>query len=213
MTGTIVITGANGSVAVHAVRHLLTEAPDNTLVLTVRNPSRSDPNTKNLHDIVSQFPRSTVLIRQLDLASLRSVHEFADTLLADIAEEKLPPLVGIVCNAYHWNMITDPELTEDGLEKTIQVNHISHAALVLRLLGSFATQGGRVVLFTSDAHYPGRNGLEKYSPGMPAKLDMLVRATPETDKRGRGFQKYANSKLAILMWTYALNRHLAQVSY
>jgi NAD(P)-dependent dehydrogenase (short-subunit alcohol dehydrogenase family) len=211
MAGTIIITGANGSVAIHTVQHLLTKTPDNALVLTVRNTSDSDPNTKRLRETVNGFPSAKVSIRQLDLASLKAVNEFADGVAADVAAEKLPPLVGIVCNAYYWNMVADPELTEDGLEKTIQVNHVSHAALVLRLLGSFGAQGGRLVLFTSDSHFPGRNGLEKYPPGIPDDLNKLVTAGPEADKQGRGFENYANSKLAGLMWTYALNRHLQKV--
>ncbi|KAI8951183.1 hypothetical protein F4801DRAFT_302521 [Xylaria longipes] len=208
MAGTIIITGANGSVAVHAVQQLLSKAPENTLVLTVRNTSDSDINTKKLREVVSKFPDSRVSIRKLDLASSKAVNEFASTIAAEILQEKLPPLTAIVCNAFHWNMIADPELTEDRLEKTIHVNHVSHSALVLRLLASFGPQGGRIVLFTSDSHYPGRNGLERYPPGIPDDLDELSRAGPETDKQGRGFQNYANSKLAILMWTYALNRHL-----
>ncbi|KAI1425264.1 hypothetical protein F5Y12DRAFT_748343 [Xylaria sp. FL1777] len=208
MAGTIIITGANGSIAVHAVRHLLTKAPDKTLVLTVRNTSDSDPNTKKLRETANRFTNSRVLIRKLDLATLKAVNEFADTIVTEVVQGKLPPLAAIVCNAFHWNLIADPELTEDGLEKTIQVNHVSHSALVLRLLGSFGPQGGRLVLFTSDGHYPGRNSLEKYPPCLPDDLDELARASPETDKRGRGFFNYANSKLAILMWTYALNRYL-----
>ncbi|RYC59528.1 hypothetical protein CHU98_g6680 [Xylaria longipes] len=208
MAGTIIITGANGSVAVHAVQQLLSKASENTLVLTVRNTSDSDINTKKLREVASKFPDSRVSIRKLDLASSKAVNEFASTIAAEILQEKLPPLTAIVCNAFHWNMIADPELTEDGLEKTIHVNHVSHSALVLRLLASFGPQRGRIVLFTSDSHYPGRNGLERYPPGIPDDLDELSRAGPETDKQGRGFQNYANSKLAILMWTYALNRHL-----
>ncbi|TGJ87167.1 hypothetical protein E0Z10_g1586 [Xylaria hypoxylon] len=208
MTGTIIITGANGSVALHAVQHLLSKAADTSLVLAVRNTSDSDLNTKRLRETVNRFPNSRVFIRKLDLASLKAVNEFADAIAAEVAEDKLPPLVGIVCNAFYWNMSADPELTDDGLEKTMQVNHVSHSALVLRLLGSFGPQGGRLVLFTSDGHYPGRNGLERYPPGIPDDIDKLVRAGPETDKQGRGFQNYANSKLAILMWTYALNRYL-----
>jgi NAD(P)-dependent dehydrogenase (short-subunit alcohol dehydrogenase family) len=211
MTGTIIITGANGSIAVHTVHHLLSKTPSNTLILTVRNTSDSDLNTKKLRETVGRFPNSRVSIRQLDLASLKGVNDFTDTIAAEIAERKLPRLVGIVCNAYCWNLIQDPELTEDGLERTIQVNHIAHSALVLRLLGSFGAEGGRLVLFTSDSHYPGRNSLEKYPPSIPDDLDELVRAGPEMDKQGRGVQIYANSKLAILMWTYALNRHLEKV--
>ncbi|KAI0967526.1 hypothetical protein F4678DRAFT_245712 [Xylaria arbuscula] len=208
MAGTIIITGANGSLAAHAVQHILSKAPDNTLVLTVRNTSNSDLNTERLREATSRFPNSRVVIRKLDLVSLKAIHEFADTITAEVIEGKLPPLAAIVCNAFHWNMIEDPELTEDGIEKTIQVNHVSHSALILRLLGSFGLQGGRLVLFTSDCHYPGRNSLERYPPGLPDELDKLVRASAEMDKRGRGFQNYANSKLAILMWTYALNRYL-----
>ncbi|KAJ8105464.1 hypothetical protein ONZ43_g7418 [Nemania bipapillata] len=208
MAGTIIITGANGSVAVHAVQNILSEAPENTLVLTVRNTSDSDLNTKRLRDTVKRYANARVSIRKLDLASSKAVNEFADVIAAEITQGKLPPLVAIVCNAFHWNMITHPEVTGDGLEKTLQVNHISHSALVLRLLGSFGPQGGRLVLFTSDCHYPGRNGLEKYPPGLPNDIDELVKAHDGTDKQGRGFQKYANSKLAILMWTYALNRRL-----
>ncbi|KAI0872508.1 hypothetical protein GGS24DRAFT_434072 [Hypoxylon argillaceum] len=210
MAGTIIVTGANGSVAIHAVQHLLKIAPENTLVLTVRNTSDSDLNTKRLRDTVNRFANARVSIRKLDLARSKAVNEFANGIVAEIAQEELPPLVAIVCNAFHWNMITHQELTGDGLEKTIQVNHVSHSALVLRLLGSFSPQGGRLVLFTSDCHYPGRNGLEKYPPGLPDNIDDLVKARQEADKQGRGFQNYANSKLAILMWTYALNRRLVK---
>lgn len=212
MAGTIIITGANGSVAVHAVQQLLSKAPDNTLVLAVRNTSDSDVNTKRLREVVKSFPDSKVSIRKLDLASSEAVHVFAGTIVTEVEQEKLPPLTAIVCNAFHWNMIADPELTDDGLEKTIQVNHVSHSALVLQLLGCFGPQGGRIVLFTSDSHYPGRNSLERYPPGIPDDLEELLRAGPETDKQGRGFQNYANSKLAILMWTYALNWHLERVN-
>ncbi|KAI1273871.1 hypothetical protein F5Y07DRAFT_244941 [Xylaria sp. FL0933] len=208
MAGTIIITGANGSIAVPAVQHLLSKTPDNALVLTVRNTSDSDPNTKRLRETTSRFPDSRVSIRKLNLASLKAVNEFADTVTTEVAQGKLPPLAAIVCNAFHWNMVDDPALTEDGLEKTFQVNHISHSALVLRLLGSFGPQGGRLVLLTSDCHYPGRNSLERYAPGLPDNLEALVKAGPEGDKRGRGFLNYANSKLAILMWAYALNRYL-----
>ncbi|KAI0196774.1 putative short-chain dehydrogenase [Xylaria flabelliformis] len=208
MTGTIIMTGANGSVAVHAVHNLLSKAPDNALVLTVRNTSDSDLNTRKLREVTNRSPKSTVSIRKLDLASLEAVNEFASTVSAEIMRQKLPPLTAIICNAFHWNMVADSELTEDGLEKTIQINHVSHSALVLRLLGSFGPQGGRLVLFTSDCHYPGRNGLEKYPPSIPDDLEELSRTGPEIDKQGRGFQRYANSKLVILMWTYALNRYL-----
>ncbi|KAI0145104.1 hypothetical protein GGR57DRAFT_321246 [Xylariaceae sp. FL1272] len=208
MEGTVIITGANGSLATHAVEHLLNTTPDTTLILTVRNTSDSDPNTKALRETIEKYEGVKTSIRALDLTSLKAVNDFTDTLASEVTEGKLPPLRGIVANAYYWNMVTDPQLTADGLETTIQVNHVAHAVLALRLLGSFGSDGGRLVFFTSDAHYPKRNGLEKYPVGLPSDLDELVKAGPETDKQGRGFLRYANSKLAILMWTYALIRYL-----
>ncbi|KAI1647429.1 NAD(P)-binding protein [Daldinia loculata] len=208
MTGTIIITGANGSLAIPAVHHLLTKYPDYTAVLTVRKTEDTDPNTKKLRETIAKFPEAQTSIRQLDLANLTAVHDFASTIATEIAEKKLPPLASIVCNAYYWNLSGDPEFTAEGVEKTIQVNHISHVALVLRLLGSFRPEGGRIVLFTSNAHFPGKNGLEKYPPAIPDDLDSLLKAKPDADKLGRGMNIYGNSKLAILMWGYALNRHL-----
>ena len=287
--GTILITGANGSVAAQTVRYLLSRDPEGTttttLLLTVRNTSDADVNTKRLREIVSQYPASAqspqssqspqspespqcressarVIIKRLDLASLKDVHEFATSVAAEIARRDLPPLRGIVCNAFHWNLVGDGngegdgESTQDGLERTMQVNLVAHAALVLRLLGSFGSFGeriregevdsegedegaGRIVLFTSDCHETGQNSLEVYPPGIPEDLEDLVRGRgrgrgkrrddgnagdhgdddaemvdreEDKDKRGHGFQRYANSKLAILMWTYALNRYLEKVS-
>ncbi|KAL5343839.1 hypothetical protein BJX70DRAFT_393261 [Aspergillus crustosus] len=111
---------------------------------------------------------------------------------------------------------SEPEATVDGYEKTIQVTHIAHAALILRLLNHFdRDSGGRIILFSSDAHWPEKNELEKYPPAIPKteSLDTLVEVPgpgeePQSDHMGRGFQRYANSKLAVVMWMYALNRRL-----
>lgn len=211
MAGTIIVTGANGSLAIPAVRHLLATYPDYTAVLTVRKTEDTDPNTKRLRETIAKFPKAQTSIRQLDLANLSAVHDFASAIAAEITDKKLPPLAGIVCNAYYWNLNSDPEFTADGVETTIQVNHISHVALVLRLLGSFGPEGGRVVLLTSDGHFSGKNGLQKIPPGIPDDMDSMLKATPAADKLGTGFHRYANSKLAVLMWGYALNKHLEKV--
>ncbi|RDL32069.1 Short-chain dehydrogenase [Venustampulla echinocandica] len=210
MGGTILFTGANSSLAIPAVRHLLTNYSDYTALLTVRNPSEADVNTKKLRDTISLFPNAKTSIRQLDLSDLSAVHDFSSTVAAEIVDGKLPPLASIVCNAYYWNLSGNAELTKDGYDKTFQVNHLAHAALVLRLLGQFGSEGGRIVLLGSDAHWPGKGSLEKYPPAIPIDLELLVKPVQDkpTDNLGRGFEKYSNSKLAVIMWMYALNRHL-----
>ncbi|KAK3385479.1 hypothetical protein B0H63DRAFT_543820 [Podospora didyma] len=92
---TIIITGANGSAALHAVDHILTHSPSFTLALVVRNASEADPN---------------VWIRQLDLAHLQEVHDFSRTVASEISKGTLPLLAGIVCNAYWWNLVDPMEV-------------------------------------------------------------------------------------------------------
>ena len=213
MAGTIIITGANGSLALSAVEHLLRKYPDYTSVLTVRNASEDDVNTKRLRSTLAKHPNNKASIVELDLASLAAVQDFARSTASQISAGKVPPLVAIVCNAYYWNLVQEAQITNDGFEKTFQVSHLAHVSLVLRLLGSFAPTGGRVVLFSSDAHWPGKNGLEKIPPSVPEDMDLLVKpaVSGSADNFALGFQRYANSKLAIVTWMYALNDHLQKV--
>ena len=213
MAGTIIITGANSSLAIPAVVYLLTNYPDYTVILTVRDDSTNDINTGRLRRAIEPFADALLSIRQLDLARLSAVHEFAALISADILAKKLPPLAALVCNAYYWNLKQGTQMTEDGYEKSFQVSHLAHVVLTLRLLGSSGPQGARIVLFSSDAHMPGKNGLEKYPPALPDDLELLVKPTADDppDDFGHGFQRYANSKLAIVSWMYALNHQLLKV--
>ena len=215
MTGTIIITGANSSLAIPAIQHLLTQRPDCTLIGTVRNASDVDTNTALLRKTISNFPSAKASIRELDLSSLSAVQSFTSSVASEISSRKLPPLTAIICNAYSWNLNAPLQTTEDGYEKTFQVSHLAHVALVLRLLNSFGPSGGRIVLFSSDSHWPGKSSLAKYPPAIPDDLDLLVKpaADESVDNFGWGFLRYANSKLAIVMWMYALNRALEKVNH
>lgn len=213
MAGTLLLTGANGSLAIPAVDRLLSKYPDYTAVLTVRNTTDADQNTKKLRATIARYPRAKASIRALDLSNLAEVETFASTLAAEIADGKLPSLTSIVCNAYYWNLKTAAERTDDGLDRTLQVNHVAHVALVMRLLGSFSPAAGRVVFLSSDTHEPGKSPLEKIRPSLPDDLEELNRpdAKGDTDKQGQGFWRYSVSKLAILAFTHALNRRLEKV--
>ena len=215
MAGTIILTGANSSLAIPAIEHLMTKYPEYTLVLTIRSISDKDINTSRLRQVLSRFPHAKASIRQLDLADLTKVGGFAHAIAADISNNRIPCLAAIICNAYYWKLNGEAQWSVDGFEKSFQVSHLAHVALVLQLLGNFQHAGGRIVLFSSDAHWPGKNGLEKYPPSLPQNLDLLVKPNtfeePASENFGRGFQRYANSKLATVMWMYALNRSLQKV--
>lgn len=209
--GLVVFTGANSSLAIPAADHILETYPDYSILFTVRDASDSYMPTKLLRETIANHPAANATVTQLDLSSLDATHEFAEHVGQRIESRELPPLAAIVCNAYYWNLVGDPEPSQDGFDKTFQVTYLSHAALVLRLLGSFSEDGGRVVLLSSDCHWPGKNPMETYPPSIPDDLELLVKPTVDEDKLGRGYQRYAIAKLAVTTWMHTLNRHLEKV--
>ncbi|KAK4222537.1 hypothetical protein QBC38DRAFT_539525 [Podospora fimiseda] len=210
MPGTFIITGATGSMAIPAVDYLLTKYPDYTVVLTVRNTSDDDPNTKRLRDTIAKHANAKTSIRKLDLSDLDAVHKFADGINDEVSQGKLPPVAAFIANAFYWNLKTEPDLTSAGLERTLAVNHVAHFALALRLLQSFQPDG-RIVFLGTVTHIPGKGApLERIPPGLPDSLDDLNKLDDpkETDKTGKGFWRYATSKLAVIATGYVLNDRL-----
>lgn len=212
MSGTVLLTGANSSVGLHAAEHLLKEYPQFTAVFTVRNAADSDVNTEVLRSIISRYPNSSASVLELDLSKLEEVHAFADKLSATIAAGECAPLRSIICNAFYWNLVADPQLSADGYELTMQVGHIAHVALVLRLLSSFGPDGGRVETLSSISHYRRKNSMTTIPPDVPDDLDKLIKPTGTQNKPDFGAYLYGRSKLIITIWTYALNRYLQKVS-
>ncbi|KAK7931158.1 short-chain dehydrogenase [Apiospora marii] len=208
MAGTIILTGANGSLGLRAADYLLKTYPKYDAVFNVRDVSDTDPNTRNLRSVISQYPQAKASVHQVDHADLSAVHEFASFVSASVAAKDLPPLKSIICNAIYWNLVGDPELTVDGYDKTIQVSHIAHVALVMRLIGSFADDGGRVVLFSSVGHYRKPNAMTHLLPELPDETDKIVHPTSGDNKQAYGFQRYATGKFMITTWMYSLNHHL-----
>jgi NAD(P)-dependent dehydrogenase (short-subunit alcohol dehydrogenase family) len=215
MTGTILLTGANGSLGIPAVRYLLDAYPDFTLILTVRDDSGQDKNTSELRNTVARYPDASTSIRKLNLASLKDVKSFSNTLHSEIESGKVPRLVAIICNAMSWKLIGGPSYSADGYESSIAVIHLAHFALSLRLVSAMDAQRGRIVFLGSKAHWPLRAGLSKGFPThIPDDLNLLVHPQPDAKEEeiGRGFQRYGTSKLVSTMVSYELNRRLKAVS-
>ncbi|KAI9692038.1 MAG: hypothetical protein M1820_009573 [Bogoriella megaspora] len=206
MAGTIIFTGANSSLGIPAVEHILQNYPQHNAILTVRDASHADENTKSLRNVIARYPKANISVHELDLASLSATRVFADSVASGVQCGSYPSVVAIICNAYYWNLVGDPELTDDGYDKTFQVSHISHAALVLRLLRNCEKEC-RIILLSSDSHWPGKNQMERYAPTI-SDLDVLVNPPVDQDKQGRGYQRYATAKLAITTWMYPLNECL-----
>jgi WW domain-containing oxidoreductase len=211
--GTIIITGANGALGLSSVEALLQNYPSHFAMLTVRDDSASDTNTTQLRDLVASFQSCQTSIEVLDLASLSSVRAFAQNVAERVSRKKIPAISAIVCNAFSWSLV-DTKFSSDNYERTFQVSHLSHFVLVLMLLGSLDRTTGRIVLLGSDQHdSTKKNSLNPLGAKLPEDLDEIIK--PTADKKGeeysRGFQRYANSKLANVMFMHSLNRKLLQV--
>ena len=121
-----------------------------------------------------------------DLASLKDVAAMADRVLAK------HPVIDVLLNNAGVFM-KERQLTPDGFEKTMAVNHFGHFVLTHRLLPALtAARQGRIVHVSSMAHM--RGGIE---------LDDL---TFERDFSGYG--AYSASKLANVLFSNALARRL-----
>lgn len=212
-TGTVIITGANGSCAQAFVSHILAHYPNLTLLATVRNASLDDTNTAHLNHIISTSPNpSNASIESLDLSSLSKVRDFAESTAKRVKHGEIPPIKAIVCNAFTMSL-KEQVYTSDGYEQTFQVNHLSHFLLVLKLLGSMA-QDGKIVMLGSNTHYTDRpHPLFNIRTGIPEDVELLMKPKPDVPGKEYhyGFHRYGVSKLANIMFMHDLNAKLEKV--
>jgi NAD(P)-dependent dehydrogenase (short-subunit alcohol dehydrogenase family) len=119
----------------------------------------------------------------------------------------------IVCNAFAWTISNGLQFTGDGYELSFQVNYLSHFALILQLLRSIDKQNGRIMVLSSDTHYPGKSSLEQFSPMFPADIEKLAKPVKDApgEEVGRGYARYGLSKLYVVMFAYELTRKLREV--
>lgn len=142
--------------------------------------------TAAMAEIRKESGNPDVSLAVVDLASLEEVRAFARTFGTEHGE-----LHVLLNNAgvYHLRR----KETGDGFEETFAVNHLA-PFLLTNLLRSILVKGnGRVVNVSSDLHREGHLDLD----------DLFM------TKRWEGHQAYARSKLANVLFTYALARRLS----
>ncbi|KAJ5904172.1 hypothetical protein N7504_006555 [Penicillium tannophilum] len=212
MNETVLITGANGSLALGFTKSFLSLYPNHTLIATVRNPSpEKDPNTAKLVQLVSKYPKANVLIEGLDLSNLANVRSFAEKLSTRINAGELPRLTALICNAASISLGGGQKFTSDGYETTFQISHLSHYLLVLKLLDSMDVRSGRIVMLGSITHYTDKpNPFYSLKTYVPNDVEELVKPGPDPQSLvyDRGFQRYGMAKLANVTFANDLNRRL-----
>ncbi len=177
---TAVITGANSGIGEAAAVSLARQG------WRVFATARSAPRGRDAVDRIRQASRSdAVELVQLDLASFVSVRSAAaDLLECGDGVDVLINNAGVI--------LSERQITEDGLETTMQVNHFGHALLTSLLLPRLLRSGDpRVINVSSDVH--------RRAPRMP--LDDL-----RLEQRWGSVYPYAVSKLANVLFTRELHR-------
>jgi len=178
-----VVTGANTGIGFEAAKVLAERGA--TVVLACRGVERASQAAGRIR---AGAPKADVRTLQIDLASLASVRSAAEQLRADF------PRIDLLINNAGL-MMTPPGRTEDGFELQLGVNHLGHFALTGLLLDHIAAvPGSRIVSVSSNGHRGGR-----------INFDDL-----QSDNGYSRMRAYAQSKLANLLFTYELQRRLAE---
>lgn len=177
-----VITGGNTGIGLETARALAERGA--TVVLACRDMERAGAAVEQIR---ARAPGATVRAVRLDLGSLASVREGAGELRA--AYDRIDLLIN---NAGVLSF--KREVTADGFELQLGVNHLGHFALTGLVLDRLRdVPGSRVVTVSSVAHRRG-------------DIDF---GDLQSERAFRGFPAYGRSKLANLLFTYELQRRLA----
>jgi len=177
---TYVITGTTAGTGYEASRILLAKGA--TVVMLNRSVEKSNAAIEQLkHEFGSE---SAVSFVQMDLAALDSVRRAAAEVINTV-----PRIDALICNAAIAQVATR-ELTVDGFESQLGVNHYGHFLLSGLLFERIEASQGRIVVVAS----------EGYKLGLKAiKFDDM-----NWDNDYNANHAYSQSKLAQMMFAYEL---------
>ncbi len=177
----IIVTGANSGIGFESTKEFARKGAE--VILACRNMDKAEAA---LQEIKQEIPAAKVIVMQLDLASQKSIHQFAEAFKSNY--DRLDVLLnnaGIMWVPYGK--------TEDGFERQFGTNHLGHFALTGLLLDVIlATPDARVVNVSSMGHNTG-----------VMDWDNLMF---EGGKDYGRHSSYGRTKLANLLFTYELQR-------
>ena len=181
---TYVVTGANAGAGFEATRGFLSKGA--RVVMLNRNPEKS---TAAIEDLTREFGADAeVSFIRMDLAVLDSVREAAAEVL-----EQVPHIDALICNGA-IAQVAKQEITVDGFESQLGVNHFGHFLLCGSLFERVEESGGRIVVVGSNAYKMG--------------LKRIQFEDLNFDNNYTAWNSYAQSKLAQMMFAYELQRRI-----
>lgn len=177
----IVVTGANTGLGYQSALTFARSGAE--VVLAVRNAEKGAAARAR---ILADTASAQVSVRHLDLADLASIR-------ADWTAESVPRPVDVLVNNAGVMLVPERQLTVDGFEMHMGVNHLGHVLLTSLLLPALAAApAGRVVSVSSIAHHA--------APRLDRNLGRTGRYSP--------MGAYGQSKLATLLFGLELDRRL-----
>jgi NAD(P)-dependent dehydrogenase (short-subunit alcohol dehydrogenase family) len=177
-----VVTGASSGIGKEIAKGLARLG--GRVILACRDPGRGEAARK---EIASETGNDDVALALVDVASQRSIREFAATFLKE--EKRVSVLVN---NAGIWSQRR--EESPDGIELTWATNMLGYSLLTSLLLPALREGGGpaRIVNVASEF-----------------ARDLDLDDVEFKRRHYSGPTAYAQSKQANRMWTWALDRRLA----
>jgi NAD(P)-dependent dehydrogenase (short-subunit alcohol dehydrogenase family) len=175
-----VVTGANSGLGLGLTRALAGAGAD--VIMAVRSRDKGEAAAA---DIRAGLPNAHVRLKNLDLASLKSVAALGDELVSEGRHIDL-----LINNA---GVMTPPhrQQTEDGFELQFGANHLGHFALTSHLLPLLRSAPAARVVTVSSIAATQRN------------LDFV---DVNAEREYKPMRSYGMAKLAQLMFAVELNR-------
>ncbi|MBF0350589.1 MAG: SDR family oxidoreductase [SAR324 cluster bacterium] len=153
------------------------------LVMVCRNPEKGEQARL---EIIRQSRNKDVELMLADLSSQRSIREMVESF-----KQKHSQLHLLVNNA--GLIMTERQLTEDGLEMTFATNHMGYFLLTTLLLDLLKQSApARIVNVSSEAHHRGNMDFDNL----------------QGEKYYNYFEAYGRSKLANILFTHELSKRL-----
>jgi retinol dehydrogenase 12 len=178
---TVLVTGATSGIGYVAARELARKGAQMILV------SRSaDKCAVTAAKIKNETGNNQVEFIAADLSTNAGVQEVAHEF-----KKRHPRLDVLLNNA--GAMLMSRQVSKEGVEMTIALNHLNYFHLTILLLDVLKASGlARIVIVSSDAHRDGKINFEDI----------------QFQKGYNGMKAYSQSKLANILFTYELARKL-----
>ncbi|CAN7996246.1 unnamed protein product [Ixodes hexagonus] len=180
---TVIITGGNAGIGKETAKELARRKA--RVIIACRNVNKA----QEAADEIFRETQQTVVVKHLDLSSLKSVRDFARDIV--FTEQRLDVLI----NNAGMTQTDQLQLTEDGYELTFQTNYLGHFLLTMLLLDLLKkTAPSRVVNVSSGLHHLGA------TDRMEERITGKLQSNPTLT--------YSHTKMANLMFTIELAKRL-----